>query len=446
MASLGHDRPRGGWLAGDRPPSVLRGSRVDYAWVAFSVAFVVLLVSAGFRSAPAVLLVPIHEDLGWSQASIAFAAALGLLFFGLVGPLVAALMSRYGVRAVIMGSLGLVALGSAASVRVTSVWQLVLWWGIVVGMGTGGMATVLAATVASRWFVTRRGVVTGALTAATAAGQLAFLPVLALLAVRWGWRGVSLAVAIIALAVIPFVAVFMRDRPDALGLLPYGAPDDYVAPTGGEDPITAAVRGLASVVGSKAFWLIAGSFWICGASTNGLIGTHFIAAAVDHGMPETNGATLLAIIGGFNVVGALASGWLTDRLDPRRLLMMYYGLRGLSLLLLHDALLQGDVALWVFVVFYGLDWIATVPPTVALCNELFGAVSGPIVFGWVFAAHQLGAAVAAYGAGVVRASTGSYHLAFMISGVLCLAAAVGVLGIHRGRYAADPEDARPSAR
>jgi len=416
-----------------RPPALLQGLKVHYAWVVFAVAFVVLLVSAGFRSTPAVLIVPLHEDLGWSQASIAFAVALGLLFFGLVGPLVAALMSRYGVRAVILGSLLLVAFGSAASVRVTAVWQLVLLWGIVVGIGTGGMATVLAATVASRWFVAKRGVVTGALTAATAAGQLAFLPFLALLSVNWGWRAVSLAVAIIALAVMPFVAYFMRDRPDEMGLLPYGAADDYVPPAGGENPITAAMRGLVAVVGSKAFWLLAGSFWICGASTNGLIGTHFIAASVDHGMPETSGATLLAVIGGFNVVGALASGWLTDRYDPRYLLMTYYGLRGLSLLFLHDALTQGDVALWVFVVFYGLDWIATVPPTVALSNELFGPVSGPIVFGWVFAAHQLGAAVAAYGAGAVRTATGSYHLAFVASGILCLAAAVGVLGIQRRR-------------
>jgi sugar phosphate permease len=416
-----------------RLPAFLNRLGIHYAWVVFAAAFLVLLSSAGFRSTPAVLLVPLHEDLGWSRASIAFAVALGLVFFGLVGPLVAALMSRHGVRAVVLGSLLLVAVGSAGSVRVTAVWQLVLLWGVVVGIGTGGMATVLAATVASRWFVEKRGIVTGALTAAMAAGQVAFLPFLAVLADQWGWRAVSLAVAAVAVAVMPIVVLLMRDRPEDVGLRPYGAPDDFVPPLVGENPIAAAMKALTAVLGSKAFWLLAGSFWVCGASTNGLIGTHFIAASVDHGMPETSGATLLAVIGGFNVIGAIASGWLTDRYDPRYLLMAYYGFRGLSLLFLHDALSQGDVALWVFVVFYGLDWIATVPPTVALSNELFGSVSGPIVFGWVFAAHQLGAAFAAFGAGAVRTTTGSYHLAFIVSGMLCLAAAGGVLGIRRQR-------------
>lgn len=416
-----------------RPPTLLRGLKVHYAWVVFATTFVVLLASAGFRASPAVLLVPLHEEMGWSQASIAFAMALGLLLFGLAGPFVAALMSRYGIRVVVLGSLLLVAAGSAASVRATSVWHLVVLWGVVVGIGTGGMATVLAATVASRWFATKRGLVTGALTAATAAGQLTFLPALALLAQVWGWRSVALTVAAVALAVVPLAAGLLRDRPEDMGLRPYGADEDHVPPAVGQNPITAAMRALSEVVRSRAFWLIAGSFWICGASTNGLIGTHFIAASVDHGIPQTSGATLLAVIGTFNVAGALASGWLTDRYDPRRLLMMYYALRGLSLLFLHDALTQGDVALWVFVVFYGLDWIATVPPTVALVNELFGTISGPVVFGWVFAAHQFGAAVAAYGAGVVRASTGSYHLAFVVSGMLCLAAAIGVLTIERRR-------------
>jgi sugar phosphate permease len=419
--------------AGVRLRLRFRGAPVHYAWVVFATTFVVLLASAGFRATPAVLLVPLHEDMGWSQGSIAFAMALGLLLYGLAGPFVAALMSRYGIRAVVIGSLLLVAAGSGASVRATAVWHLVALWGVVVGIGTGGMATVLAATVASRWFVAKRGLVTGALTAATAAGQLAFLPALALLAQTWGWRAVSLAVAAAALVVVPLAAALLRDRPEDVGLRPYGAGDDHVPPATGQNPVLAAMRALTQVVGSRAFWLIAGSFWICGASTNGLIGTHFIAASVDHGMPQTSGATLLAIIGTFNVAGALASGWLTDRFDPRRLLMMYYGLRGLSLLFLHDALTYGDVALWVFVVFYGLDWIATVPPTLALVNERFGSLSGPIVFGWVFAAHQFGAAVAAYGAGVIRASTGSYHTAFIVSGLLCIAAAIGVLGIERGR-------------
>lgn len=437
----GRSAPHGG-SSPKRPPALLRGLPVHYAWVVVATTFVVLLASAGFRAAPAVLLVPLHDEMGWSQASIAFAMALGLLLFGLVGPFVAALMSRYGIRMVVLVSLLTVAAGSAASARATSVWHLVVLWGVVVGIGTGGMATVLAATVASRWFVTKRGLVTGALTAATAAGQLTFLPALAYLALTWGWRSVTLTVAAVALAVMPLAAVLLRDHPEDMGLRPYGADEDHVPPAKGQNPVTAAMQALSQVVRTKAFWLIAGSFWICGASTNGLIGTHFIAASVDHGIPQTSGATLLAVIGTFNVAGALASGWLTDRYDPRKLLMMYYALRGLSLLFLHDALTQGYVALWVFVVFYGLDWIATVPPTVALVNEMFGTMSGPVVFGWVFAAHQFGAAAAAYGAGVVRASTGSYHLAFVASGILCLAAAIGVLRIERRR--ADEGRTEPS--
>lgn len=400
------------------------------AWLVAGAAFVTLLASAGFRSLPAVLLVPLEEDLGWSRGSIAFAAALGLLFFGLVGPFVAALMGRFGIARVVAGSLVLVAAGSAASVLVTREWHLVVLWGLVVGVGTGGMATVLAATVASRWFVARRGLVTGALTAATALGQLVFLPWLARLAALWGWRTVSLAVAGVALAVLPIV-LLLRDRPEELGVSAYGAPPGHPPTAAVTRPIAAAFQGLHDVVGTRAFWLLAATFWVCGASTNGLIGTHFIAASTDHGMPETSGAVLLAVIGAFNVVGALASGWLTDRVDPRLLLLAYYGLRGLSLLTLHQALGAGSVALWVFVVFYGLDWIATVPPTVALSNELFGRTVGPIVFGWVFAAHQVGAASAAWTAGLIRTWTGSYHWAFVASGVLCLFAAIGILGVQR---------------
>jgi predicted MFS family arabinose efflux permease len=406
------------------------GDRVHYAWWVAGAAFLALLVAAGVRSAPSVLLVPLEQDLGWERDVVSFAFAVNLLCFGLVGPFMAALMSRYRVRTVVLVSLALVAGGSFASTGVTSAWELVLLLGVAVGTGTGGVANVLAATVANRWFVSRRGLVTGLLSAATAAGQLAFLPALAAIAERAGWRSVLVVAGIATVAVMPVVWRHLRDDPSEIGLRPYGAAADHVPAPALADPFGAAMRGLTDVVRTRAFWLLAGSFWVCGATTNGLIGTHFIAASLDHGIPETGAATLLAIIGGFNVVGALASGWFTDRYHPALLLSLYYGFRGASLLLLHDLLEANTVSLWVFVIFYGLDWIATVPPTIELANRMFGPERGTIVFGWVFAAHQLGAALAAYGAGVLRTATGSYHTAFVAAGLLCLVACGGVLALR----------------
>jgi predicted MFS family arabinose efflux permease len=399
-----------------------------------AVTFAVLLGAAGFRAAPGVLLVPLHDDLGWSRAVISSAIAVNLILFGLAGPFAAALMGRIGVRRVVLGALVAVSAGAALTTLMNAAWQLVLLWGVVVGAGSGCMATVLAATVATRWFVERRGLVTGALTAATATGQLAFLPALGWLADHVGWRAVSLTVAGGALAVVPLVAARLRDDPAELGTVPYGATHDYVPPAPVEHPVHAAFEGLKGACRVPAFWLLAGSFFVCGVSTNGLVGTHFIAAAVDADHSATAASSLLALVGIFDVAGTLASGWLTDRVDPRRLLFAYYGLRGAALLVLHHVLDAGGIGLAGFTVFYGLDWVATVPPTVALCTQVFGASRSSVVYGWVFAAHQLGAAGAAYGAGAIRGATGSYELAFHLAGGLCFAAALGVQRITaRGR-------------
>jgi sugar phosphate permease len=299
------------------------------------------------------------------------------------------------------------------------------------------MATVLAATVATRWFVARRGVVTGALTAATASGQLVFLPLLGHLAEDVGWRWVSVSIALGALAVLPVAATWLRDGPEDVGLEPYGAGPGYEPPPRGGSPVGAAFAGLRLAVRSGTFWILAGSFFVCGASTNGLIGTHFVAAAADQRITEASAATLLATIGVFDVVGTLASGWLTDRIDPRRLLLAYYGLRGLSLLVLHHVLGAQGLGLLGFMVFYGLDWVATVPPTVALVGQTFPTASAGVVYGWVFAAHQLGAATIAYVSASIRTSTGSYELAFHIAGGLCIVAA-GAVQLIRGRRVAPP--------
>jgi predicted MFS family arabinose efflux permease len=302
---------------------------------------------------------------------------------------------------------------------------------------------VLAATVANRWFVQGRGLVMGLLSASTATGQIAFLPLLAFIITLSGWRAASITVAAIALLLVPLVALLMKNRPEDIGLHAYGATETYVPPKPGGNPIAVSLRGLRLGTRSGAFWLLAGSFFVCGASTNGLIGTHLIPAAMDHGMSEVTAASLLATVGFFDIFGTIFSGWLTDRWNSRLLLCWYYGLRGLSLFVLPFALRSAGVALIVFIVFYGLDWVATVPPTAALAAEIFGPETGSLVYGWIFAAHQFGAAFAAFGAGAIRTWMGDYLPAFVIAGVLCLIAAVSVLSIpstkRRVEAAAAPE-------
>jgi len=306
-------------------------------------------------------------------------------------------------------------------------WQLLLLWGVVVGAGSGVVALVLGATVVNRWFAARRGLVMGVLTASTATGQLVFLPALAAIAASEGWRNVSLTVAAAALALVPLVALLMRDRPAQVGLLPYGAERPEAAAPRTGNPVAVALATLATGLRSRDFWLLAGSFFICGASTNGLIGTHLIPACVDHGIPEVTGAGLLAAMGLFDLVGTVLSGWLSDRWNNRALLAWYYGLRGLSLVFLPFSFDLSFYGLSLFAVFYGLDWIATVPPTVRLTTSLFGAERAGIMFGWIAAAHQLGAAFAAFVAGLLRADLGTYLEAFLLAGLLCLAASAMVL-------------------
>ncbi|MGK2867123.1 MAG: MFS transporter [Mycobacterium sp.] len=408
--------------------------RLHWAWVMAGVSFVAILGAAAFRSVPGVMMNPLHHEFGWSHGTVGVAMAVNMTLYGVTAPFAAALMDRFGIRPVLAGALVLIASGSALSVFMTASWQLVLLWGVLVGIGTGAISMGFVATVATRWFEARRGLVTGVLTAASATGQLIFLPVVAEVTTRHGWRWASLIVAAAALAVVPLVVLFMRNRPQDIGLTPYGAdPSDparepAVLPTG---TFSAAFDGLRIGLRSRAFWLLAASFAICGMTTNGLIGTHFIPAANDHGMPTTLAAGLLATIGVLDVAGTVFSGWLTDRVDPRLLLCVYYAGRGVSLLLLPSLLSpHAEPGTWVFIIFYGLDWVATVPPTIVLCRDFFGSRS-PIVFGWVFASHQLGAAVAAAGAGWIRDLQGTYDLAFYLAAGLCFVAAVLCAGVRR---------------
>ncbi|GAB3360376.1 MFS transporter [Modestobacter lapidis] len=412
------------------PAAVPHTRRVHPAWWVAAVTFLALIGAAAFRAVPGVLIDPLREEFGWSLSTISLAVAINLALYGLTAPFAAALMDRFGIRRVVVAALLVVAGGSGLTVFMTASWQLLLLWGVLVGLGTGSMALALVATVSGRWFVARRGLVSGVLTAAGATGQLVFLPVVAVVSERWGWRPAALGTAAAALAVVPFVAWLLRDRPRDLGVAPYGGtPADDVDPVGG-NPARTAIRGLTGAVRTRAFWLLAGGFLICGASTNGLVQPHFIPAAHDHGMPVTTAAGLLAVVGIFDVAGTILSGWLTDRVDPRLLLLAYYGLRGMSLFLLPQ-LFGADLhaSMIAFIVFYGLDWVATVPPTLAICRQYFGA-RAPVVFGWVFAAHQVGAALAAFGAGVVRDVTGSYDAAWYGAALLCLVAAALSIAIR----------------
>ena len=404
--------------------------RVHYAWIVVALMFTVILASVGVRAAPGVLIVPLEQSFGWSNATISGAISVNILLFGLVGPFATALIQTLGMRRTVLASMALLVLGAGSSAFVQTPWQLYLTWGVLVGLGSGAGMVGLAATIANRWFVQRRGLVIGLLTASNASGQLIFLPVLARLAEIYGWPSVPWTVALVIAALIPMVVLFLPESPGSIGLGPYGAAAEApTAPTAG-NPFQVALRGLARGVRSTDFWLLTASFAVCGFSTNGLVGTHLIAFCVDHGIPEVSAAGLLAAMGVFDLVGTTLSGWLTDRFNPRVLLFWYYSLRGLSLVLLPFSDFD-TFSLSAFAIFYGLDWVATVPPTVALTNEVFGRRDGPVLVAWIVAAHQVGGALAAFGAGEVRNVTGSYVLAFLASGVACLIASLLVLRIAR---------------
>jgi sugar phosphate permease len=402
--------------------------------------FLVLLAAAGLRSAPGVLIVPLEHEFGWSRATISAAVSVNLVLYGLMGPFSAALLDNLGVRLTVSIALVLVAIGISLTTLMTAPWQLVLLWGVVVGAGTGMAALALAATVVNRWFSHRRGLVMGVLTASTATGQLLFLPLMAWVVETYGWRLAVLGVAAAGLLVLPPVMLFMRNRPSDVGLPPYGEREVLpVPPRSAVNPAIAALAALGRGLRSRDFWLLSATFFICGCSTNGLIGTHLIPSCIDHGIPEVRAAGLLAAMGVFDLVGTTASGWLSDRFDNRHLLFWYYGLRGLSLIYLPYALDVSFYGLSIFALFYGLDWIATVPPTVRLAANAFGKEQVGVMFGWIGAAHQLGAATAAYGAGAVRTVTGSYLGAFVGAGGLCILAAILALLVgasRRGRPAA----------
>ncbi|GAA1432258.1 MFS transporter [Streptomyces thermospinosisporus] len=406
--------------------------RIHRAWFVAAVTFVTIIGAAAFRAVPGLFTDPLHTEFGWSRGTIGAAVSVNLALYGLTAPFAAALMDRFGIRRVVAVALMVIAAGSGLTVWMTAAWQLLLCWGLLVGLGTGSMALAFAATVTNRWFTERRGLVSGILTAASASGQLIFLPLVAWIVEAYDWRPAAVTVALAALAVVPFVWLLLHDHPADVGLKPYGAAEFVPKPAPVPGAARRALKVLASAARTGPFWLLAGTFAICGASTNGLIQTHFVPAAHDAHMPVQAAASLLAVIGVFDVVGTVASGWFTDRFEARRLLAVYYALRGLSLLFLPLLLAPGvHPPMVLFIVFYGLDWVATVPPTLALCREHYGEDSA-IVFGWVLASHQVGAALVAFLGGVARDVFGTYDVVWYASGALCAAAALMALVIRRG--------------
>ncbi|SDP12783.1 Sugar phosphate permease [Paenibacillus sp. yr247] len=411
--------------------TVTKRSKLHYGWIVVLVTFFTLIVSAGIRSVPSIFMLPFEKEFGWGRADVSSVVSINIFLYGLMGPFSAALMERFGTRRVVLISLICIAASLSLTPMITSLWQFELLWGVVVGLGTGSLANVLGVTVANRWFAQRKGVVVGILTASAATGQLLFLPLLAKITVEIGWRYAIYAAIAVIIVLIPIVAIWMRNHPYDVGAAPYGS-KEIVKPAAFKGNLfMTPLLTLRDASKNKAFWLLAGTFFFCGFSTNGLIGTHLIPACGDFGIPEVTAAGLLALMGIFDLAGTTMSGWLTDRFDGRWLLFWYYGLRGISLIFLPQALGFGYTELLIFAVFYGLDWIATVPPTVKIASDIFGKEKAGMVFGWVVVAHQLGASFAAYEAGLLRDLLGSYTLPFLMAGFVCMIAAIMAVRIRR---------------
>jgi predicted MFS family arabinose efflux permease len=399
--------------------------KLHYGWVVVAVTFLALLVSSGVRTTPSVIIKPLEAEFGWPRASISLAVAVSLFAFGFGAPLGGSLVDRFGPRRVMLGGLTLIAAGLVPLLALSELWQLHLLWGLVVGVGTGAVTNVLGATVALRWFNKYRGVVVGIFGAASAAGQLLFVPTLIMLGSLGGWRSVIAAsAAVVALTLLP-VVIFMRNRPQDINVEPVGEASAATA------HVDARVTTLRQAVRTRDFWLLAGSFFICGYTTNGLIGTHLLPHTLEHGFVEGDISWALALMGVMNIVGTMASGWLSDRYDNRKLLATYYGFRALSLAALPFILeMQGML---LFAIIYGLDWVATVPPTVNLTAQRYGRASLGTLYGWIFCSHMIGAGIASYAGGLFRDVLGDYHLIFISAAIFGIIAAGLSLGISAQR-------------
>ncbi len=415
---------------------------IHYGWLMVGLLFLYGVCSSGAMSIPGVLLLPMSRDLGWSLADLSGPLGLRVTLFGLVAPFAGGLILLFGPRKVLSAAAALLIIGLLISVTMTEKWQLWLGLGIVMGIAPGMTALAMGATIATRWFTARRGLALGILGASFATGQLIFLSPAAWLAEHYGWRWALLpTIALIAPLAFLFV-FFCRDRPADLGLPPLG--EDRVvpappAPTG--NVFTVSFEALRLAAGSLTFWVLAFTFFVCGVSSVGLT-PHFVTLCGDFGISPMVSTGMLGAIGVFDMIGTIGSGWLADRYDNRWLLFWYYLLRGVALIWLPFSGFT-LIGLSFFAIFYGLDFIATVPPSVRLTATTFGREQAPLVFGWIFAAHQLGGGLMAFSAGESRDALQTYLPAFFAAGVLCVvaAASLGLLRGQRGPSAVVPKPA-----
>ena len=405
--------------------------KIHYSWIILVITFCAIIVAGIVRSSSGVFIDPFEKEFGWDRPAISFAFAVSLFLYGFSGPFMAAFVEVFGLKRMMLYSMLVLALGLGLTFVMQTEWQLVLIWGVLIGIGSGLFLTVLSTQVANRWFVKKRGLAVGILTAATATGQLILLPILASFVDNYSWRYATGLIFLLSVIMFVVMAVWMRNSPQEIGILAYGQArkiDVEVVSKKGQNPFQMAFQSLAEGLRVKEFWLLAGSFFICGLSTTGLIGTHFISYCISFGIPVVTAASLLSFMGIFDLVGTTVSGWLSDRIDNRWLLFWYYGLRGISLMFLPFALMQGSyIWLVIFSVFYGLDWIATVPPTIGLSRREFGIEKSAMMYGWIVAAHQVGAAVAAYGGGLLYKLYGTYMWAFILAGAFCILACLFVI-------------------
>ena len=408
--------------------------RVHYSWFILIVTFFSIIVAGITLSSSGVFINPLEKEFQWERSTIALAFAVSLFLYGISGPFMAALLEVIGLKKMMLSAMATLIVGVTLTFLMNQSWQLIVIWGGIIGLGASLFLTVLSPYVANHWFVKRRGLAVGILTASTATGQLILLPVLAMIIEHYSWRWAMGLILLLSTLMFTLIAIFIKNKPQDVGLNPYGQ-EEFIEEQSVQqrkNPIRIAFNGLLEAVKVKAFWLLAGSYFICGLSTSGLIGTHFVSYCISFGVPLVTAASLLSFMGVFNLLGTTASGWLSDRFDNRWLLFWYYLLRGASLLLLPYALSQGSVVLLtIFTIFYGLDWIATVPPTISITRQIFGMQKSSIIYGWIFASHQAGAAVAAYGGGLIYQFFNSYTWAFFLAGIFCAMASLFVIIIKK---------------
>lgn len=419
--------------------------RIHYSWVILSITFFSIISAGIVRSSSGVFIVPFENEFGWDRSMISFAFATSLFLYGISGPFMAALIESIGLKKMMISAMLTLVVGVLLTYIMEKPWQLIFIWGIIIGLGSGLFLTVLSPYVANRWFEKRRGLAVGILTAATATGQLILLPILAIILETHSWRWAISLILILSLVMLIVILLFMKNSPVEMGILPYGQDKEKVATyirhsTSRKNPISTAFQALFEAVKVKEFWLLSGSFFICGLSTSGLIGTHFISYCIGFGFTAVAAASLLSFMGIFDLIGTTLSGWLSDRFDNRWLLFWYYALRGASLVFLPFALSDGSMTfLIIFSIFYGLDWIATVPPTINISRQVFGMEKSVVIYGWIFAAHQAGSAVAAGGAGIIYSLFNSYTWAFVLAGVFCVLASLFVIVIKKQKVEVEME-------